>query len=203
MGKIPFTMDWISMMVHDLKPPLSVLQQIVYDGPLEEGDKQLALMQLKILSGRTENLLFCAKRGASSYELSRQWVDLGSVAAEIVESLNCYPEIRASEVELSAEISDDSCDAFVNQDVIRRVIDNLLTNAIRFAHPEQGGRGHVSLTVKPGGLGVEIVVADDGPGIPKEFIDTIFLKFTQLKPVANTCGLGLAFVKMAVDAHGG
>ena len=55
--------------------------------------------------------------------------------------------------------------------------------------------------------GVRFTVADDGPGIPREYHELIFRKFetgrTRAAPRVRSSGLGLAFCKLAVDAHGG
>jgi signal transduction histidine kinase len=87
--------------------------------------------------------------------------------------------------------------------VLRRVLDNLLSNAIE--HSPQGGV--VRVAVAPCEEGIEISVSDQGSGVPPEHREKIFEKFQRLEsrksvPGANR-GLGLTFCRLAVEAHGG
>lgn len=79
----------------------------------------------------------------------------------------------------------------------------LLDNAIKFTLP--GGR--IAISAEPKGEEVLISLADTGPGIPKDRQARIFEKFEQVRgPRAGRpvgVGLGLAFCKLAVEAHGG
>ncbi|UCH78275.1 MAG: PAS domain S-box protein [Candidatus Coatesbacteria bacterium] len=89
---------------------------------------------------------------------------------------------------------------------VRRVLANLLNNALRFI-PAKEGRVMVTLK-KEGARGFAVVrITDNGPGIPKEFQDIVFEKFRQVelrdKGLKKGTGLGLTFCKMAVEAHGG
>jgi signal transduction histidine kinase len=90
-------------------------------------------------------------------------------------------------------------------DLIRRVVENLLDNAIRYT--PSGGR--VSLALVDLGEALCVSVADGGPGIPEEERARIFEKYAQLERKDDKAqkrfgrGIGLSFVKMVVDAHGG
>jgi signal transduction histidine kinase len=85
--------------------------------------------------------------------------------------------------------------------MIRRVLTNLIENATKYA--ADGGQVTVRLRKSPGY--VHMVVADDGPGIDPEMRQQIFDKFSRLKyeDVPHGVGLGLAFCKLAVEAHEG
>jgi signal transduction histidine kinase len=88
-------------------------------------------------------------------------------------------------------------------DVICRVIQNLLSNAIK--HTPAGGRIEASIAAAGGRVRVE--VADEGAGVPPEARATLFEKFGAPRARADqkyhSAGLGLAFCKLAVEAHGG
>jgi signal transduction histidine kinase len=91
-----------------------------------------------------------------------------------------------------------SCDA----DVIRRVLENLISNAIKFTKPD----GTIRVTVQPDETDVTISVSDDGPGIPPDQHKHIFEKFGQTDSGAkqqHSTGIGLAFCRLAVEAHQG
>jgi two-component system sensor histidine kinase/response regulator len=94
-------------------------------------------------------------------------------------------------------------DIYGDRSVLTRVLDNLLVNAM--THSPSGGVIVVSCESRP--EGVEIVVTDQGAGIPEEFRDKVFEKFARLElkgqGVNANRGLGLTFSRLAVEAHGG
>jgi signal transduction histidine kinase len=87
--------------------------------------------------------------------------------------------------------------------LLSRVLQNLLSNALRFT-PRNG---HVRIALEAAGDGVRVSMTDEGPGVPEELRDRIFEKFVAVTPEAQkqgySTGLGLAFCRMAVEAHGG
>ena len=89
-------------------------------------------------------------------------------------------------------------------ELIKRVIFNLVGNAVKFA-PCVGGRVKVRTSLEGGAF--RVMVQDNGPGIPGEYQHKIFEKFAMLEIRKDnkipTTGLGLAFCKMVLDAHGG
>jgi two-component system OmpR family sensor kinase len=87
-----------------------------------------------------------------------------------------------------------------NLPAVRRVIGNLLDNALKFA-------GHARVTLKPCGDMVATIVADDGPGVPADMQEAIFEPFRRLEPSRNRktggVGLGLAIARNLARGHGG
>jgi two-component system sensor histidine kinase/response regulator len=89
-------------------------------------------------------------------------------------------------------------------DLLRRVLENLVDNAIRHAPPQSA----IRLSTSAGDGATLIRVADQGRGVPAEQRDKVFEAFAQGSAEAalsfrTTRGLGLAFCKIAVEAHGG
>jgi len=80
---------------------------------------------------------------------------------------------------------------------LEQVLDNLLANAIEAL----GGGGHVGVTVRGTEAGMELVVADDGPGMSAEERSRAFLRFSTASQ--NGTGLGLAIVHRLVTSNGG
>src|SRR3974377_1040458 len=85
-----------------------------------------------------------------------------------------------------------------------RVITNLLDNAISFS-PE---RGVVTVSARRAGKDVEIIVDDDGPGMPSDKLEEIFKRFYSDRPqtdrtVGKNSGLGLSISREIVHAYGG
>jgi signal transduction histidine kinase len=91
-----------------------------------------------------------------------------------------------------------------DHDIIFRVLQNLLANAIKFT-PRKGGL--IRLAIEPSQDRVRVSFQDNGPGIAPEYRQKIFEKFGQVELRAsrqiNSTGLGLTFSKLAVEAHGG
>ncbi len=91
----------------------------------------------------------------------------------------------------------------VDTDMIKRVIINLLENAIKFTPNE----GVITTGAKRKGNWVHVSIEDNGPGIPDEDRERIFEKFHQGRASgagsAKGLGIGLAFCKLAVEGHGG
>jgi two-component system phosphate regulon sensor histidine kinase PhoR len=94
--------------------------------------------------------------------------------------------------------------ALADNDRMRQVISNLLDNAIKYGRA--GGKATVEGRVLPNGR-IEIMVVDDGPGIPNESQERIFERFYRVDKARSReqggTGLGLAIVKHVVQAHGG
>lgn len=87
-------------------------------------------------------------------------------------------------------------------DSLLRALRNLLRNAVEAVQARHGeSGGSIELAARPAGDAIEIVVADDGRGIPEDALDRIFEADYTLK--AGGTGLGLAVVRQAVAAHGG
>ena len=102
---------------------------------------------------------------------------------------------------VTTHISEDLPIVMVDIDMIKRVLINLLENAIKFTPPE--GRIRVGASVEDGF--VQLWVDDTGPGIPPEKQSHIFDKFTRLREKGGPAGfgLGLAYCRLAVEGHGG
>jgi signal transduction histidine kinase len=103
--------------------------------------------------------------------------------------------------ELKSNLSDKLPPVWVDVDMIRRVLINLMENASKFTAPE----GAIELGGKQEGDWVQFWVQDNGSGIPGDQLEHVFEKYTRLKRQDNASGLGvgLAFCRLAVNGHGG
>jgi len=103
--------------------------------------------------------------------------------------------------ELTVDIPQDLPRLEVDQDMITRVLTNLIDNAAKFT---QTG-GEIALTVQQRGDSLAFTVSDNGPGISPDAQNRVFERFTRLESTRKTkgTGLGLPFCKLAVEAHGG
>jgi signal transduction histidine kinase len=121
--------------------------------------------------------------------------DLGVLAREADKVAR--PESSALKVDV--EVIGGPVTAECDPDIIRRVLVNLLDNAIKFS-PEDGT---VRVRVEREGERVRVSVDDEGSGIPQEYHARIFERFGQVDARKYSTGLGLTFCKLAVEAHSG
>jgi signal transduction histidine kinase len=116
--------------------------------------------------------------------------------------MDCFAQLelwaRGSQVELVADVHVKTieCDPILTT----RVIVNLLSNALKFSPPRT--QIHVSVGHGPHGT-ARFSVTDQGPGIPAEYLQSIFEPFGQVKGTKGGTGLGLAFCRLAVNVQGG
>lgn len=194
------------MIVHDLRSPLagvrldlqSAGRKIEPDSPLREKlhrslDGTSALLEL------INCLLDVDKSENGKLELSREAVSLRAVIDGAIESLGGLTDGRR----LRVETPDPAPAPVMDAALVRRVVANLLANALKFTPPS----GEIRIGVGLENGAAVVSVADDGPGIPPEYHAKIFEKFGQAELRGESknfsTGLGLAFCKMAVEAHGG
>ncbi|MBX3228775.1 MAG: GAF domain-containing sensor histidine kinase [Labilithrix sp.] len=125
------------------------------------------------------------------------------VLADLLDSVRAGAAARATEQggTLALDVADDAGTASLDADLVRRVLDNLADNALKYAPG-----GTVTLGARADAAGVRVTVADDGPGIPAAARAAIFEKYARVdgSPHAERSrGLGLTFCRLAVEAHGG
>jgi len=130
---------------------------------------------------------------------------LGHLGAELTEE-GAEDVIVAHDVQVRWEVPHEDIPVAIDRQMLRRVLVNLVRNAveaIRDARPAKEGeaRGHVVVRAEPKGAGVDLVVEDDGPGVPEGTRDRIFDPYFTTK--AEGTGLGLAIVKKIVVEHNG
>jgi signal transduction histidine kinase len=89
----------------------------------------------------------------------------------------------------------------VDRLLISRVLQNLLDNAIKFTDP--GSSIEVNATFDTESSQIIVSIHDEGPGIPSELEAVLFQKFVTGSSPRRGSGLGLAFCRLAVEAHGG
>jgi two-component system, sensor histidine kinase and response regulator len=202
--------DLMKMIVHDLKSPLTSVigaMEMLIDGdfgPLTEYQrKALADTEARAqdLLGLIEDLLEVAR-----LEESRLALNLAPLApTALLNDVAREWEIRVQQerARLVLEVTRDARPVDADQALIKRVFSNLIQNAL--THSARAVT--VTLGARTDSGGTLFTVADDGVGIPPEYHDIIFRKFEQVKtphiPRVRSSGLGLAFCKLVVEAHGG
>ena len=189
---------------HDIRTPLTRLRADV-EVALQEGDPETCRASLERVLAEVEgmhtivnSLLALGQAEAGGMRLKAKVVDLSALLAELGELYG--PSAEDNGLELESRVA---ADLLVHGDrqLLAQALSNLLDNAIKYV--PAGGR--VLLTAARRGKQVEIVVEDNGPGIPAEMREKIFERFTRLDPSRTLAGsgLGLALVKAFVELNQG
>lgn len=124
--------------------------------------------------------------------------------APIVEDVARDFQIIASQKHIDVQVvQNDAAEVSGNAEFIRRMLSNLLSNAIRYTDPD----GHIQVSSRVSGANLEIAVTDSGIGIPPESLGLVFDRFYRVDKarsrVEGGAGLGLSIVKAVVEAHKG
>lgn len=202
--------DLMKMIVHDLKTPLtSVLatMEMLIDGDFgdltEEQRKMLgdAEGQAEDLLGLIGDLLELARFEEATMTLELQPIAPAALLNEIVNEWSI--RFQQEGATASVDVADDAPVFEADKGLLKRVLGNLVQNAL--THSSNAIR--LQLSARRNDDGILFTVADNGPGIPPEYHEVIFRKFERVKnpnmPRTRSSGLGLAFCKLVVDAHGG
>jgi signal transduction histidine kinase len=196
-----------AFVVHDLKNPVNSMdlnaQLLLRDkdlSPRARDSVQRIREEARALLRLVLDLLDISKSEEGQLVARREPLDLDDLMRQVQEEH--ANDAGSAGVSLKRVVAAPS--VLGDADLLRRVIENLVENAIR--HAPEGGE--VLLRSTPVEGAVEIHVADAGPGVAPELRERIFERFAQLdfgdRIVSRSGrGLGLAFCKLAVEAHGG
>jgi signal transduction histidine kinase/nitroreductase len=199
--------DLTHMIVHDLRTPLTTiignlqtLEDADCDRELTREFVPVALEEGQTLLGMVNDLLDISKLEAGLMVLEITQFLVAEVVEAALGSVRGLAEQKS--LELSAEIAPPNLRLRADEDKIRRVLTNMLGNAVKYTR-----EGSVRVQARGEDGGVLISVTDTGEGIPEADRERIFEKFSQVEARSAghmmSTGLGLAFVKLAIEAHGG
>lgn len=202
--------ELISMVVHDLKMPLSTILPsldclLAGDlGPLSTD--QTHFIQMARRSGQEmltliENLLDVARMEDGKLALHKEPFSPGDWARGVLAGFE--PLAASGQKQLRLVVAKEIAPVEGDEALLARVLGNLVSNALRHTAP---GTGEVVVTLYREGPYLAVQVRDNGEGIPPEDQQRIFEKFVQgnkRMPARPGAGLGLTFCKMAIEAHAG
>jgi NtrC-family two-component system sensor histidine kinase KinB len=199
--------DLMSMIVHDLRSPLgNIMSSLDILRSTLPGDDEMLNSLLSVagraaarLSRLVDSLLDLRRLESGEVKLNRVAVNAVALLNEAVEQVQPTAEAKGIQLVITVPVTPPIVPLDV--DLIRRVMINLLDNAVKFT-PRAGT---ITTRLKTGPQQLTVSVGDTGPGIPAGEHQRIFDKFTrvQREATAQGLGLGLAFCKLAVEAHGG
>jgi two-component system, NtrC family, sensor histidine kinase KinB len=199
--------DLNAMVYHDLRGPLGSINAVIHklgetlrghENPLVLKILQLGLRSTQQLSRLVDSLLDIQRLEEGKSILNSQTSEVHLLLTDALQLV--LPLAADAKISIDLDIVKMPL-AHLDTDMITRVVINLLENAIKYT-PE-GGKIVLSATMR--GHEMLISIGDNGPGIPNEMRLRIFDKFSRVKykNAPKGVGLGLAFCRLAVEAHGG
>lgn len=200
--------DLISMIYHDLRSPLgNVVSSLDVLESMLPRDSEPALVSLLNIAVRsteriqrlTNSLLDINRLEAGQPVGNRQLIAPATLVDEAVEA--ALPIAQNKNLHLTSSLPKNLPQVDVDPDMIKRVLLNLVENAVKFTPPG----GNICVGAKKDGEWVNLWVQDSGIGVSETDKERIFEKYTSLqrKEGPKGIGLGLAYCRLAVEGHGG
>jgi signal transduction histidine kinase len=202
--------DLMKMIVHDLKTPLTSIiatLEMLADGDLgpvgvsQQGALRDTENKAQELLRLIEDLLEVARIEETSIALDFEPISPAALVHEIMNdwSLRLQQEHAVTRIDVPPETPT----ILADRALLKRVFGNLIQNSL--VHSSTAVE--LRVLARPDPRGVLFTVADNGPGIPPQYHEVIFHKFERVKtpnvPRVRSSGLGLAFCRLVVEAHGG
>jgi PAS domain S-box-containing protein len=202
------THEFIAMLAHELRNPLAPIRNAValmerkgLGDPVLESMRQTIDRQSLLLTRIVDELLDVNRIARGQFSIERQPVDLCEVLKRALETSRPLVEQRHQTLEV--RIPETSLPMTGDPMRLTQVFLNLLNNAAKYTHI--GGNLALQVEVDSGFYSVR--VTDNGKGIPRESLETVFELFMQLDPEScgtqGGLGVGLALVRRIVELHGG
>ena len=201
-----------NMIIHDLRSPLTAIissLNMLQDITVIQGeDAEIATEVIEVAQNSTQSMLSLVESllDVAKLEQNAAFIECDSFSLpETVDSASAtvLGLAMGADIDVQTQIPDDFPLLCIDHEKIRRVLINLLDNALR--HTPLGGK--ITISAELINDWAVVRVTDTGPGIPPEVRTRIFDKFAQTEHKAlrghQGTGLGLTFCKMAVEAHGG
>lgn len=199
--------DLMSMLFHDMKAPLTALKEVL---KLLAADKlspterkrclDLAGLDMEQLWRRVSNMLDLGRMEGGLMPLRSRPVRLAELAGEVLAGLEGVAALHEVRFQLEAR---QDLEVVTDEDLVERILVNLLFNALRFSAPENGGGGKTLLRLDGDGRFALLEVRDAGPGVDEAMAPKLFQRYAHGQGNKGSTGLGLYFCQRAAWLLGG
>jgi PAS domain S-box-containing protein len=200
--------DLTHAMIHDLRNPLAIITlslDLLKTQLITTLDKE-QLITLESAEQSTQQIVSLIKSildinrlESGKMPVKREKVLLQKIATDALKTQILVA--RKKRVLLQETIASNILPVMIDEELMKRVFQNLLDNAVKFS--VDGGVVKIHAAYNPGGQEIIISVSDTGPGIDASVKNRMFEKFVTGSMKGSGSGLGLAFCRLVVDAHGG
>lgn len=196
---------FLANMSHELRTPLHGILSYAKLGEDKSKDKPKDYFHKIHVSGERllhllDDLLDLSKLSSHKIVLEKHSVDLYEIAQSMAEE--CQALLEDKKLHFTLEKPNIPTTTMADIMRIEQVVRNLLSNAIKFTHEGK----HISINFAEKGNNIQLSVSDEGVGIPKKELETIFDEFIQSSQTntgAGGTGLGLAICRQIIEQHDG
>jgi two-component system NtrC family sensor kinase len=193
----------IAGVAHELNNPLAVVmgfaEVIAQKHGLDEKTRN-QMRQILHESERATKIVRDLLAFARPNEPQKTLVDINRLVASVIETQEAI--LRQAGIRLEAKLAADLPKTMADHNQIEQVLVNLISNAV-YVLSAREKPGVLTIRTEENGYYIHIVVADNGPGIPKDIVGQIFDPFFTTKPLGKGTGLGLTISNTIVQEHRG
>ena len=203
--------DLVNLIVHDMRSPLNIIighGEMLLNAPglpdalTRRVDK--INEQAEKLNKFIDEMLIIARMEQGRIYLNRNAANVNQIVVSVISEHNVIAEARS--LKLVLDLPPLICYAQVDERLIARVLDNLLSNALKFSPPSSTVIVRMTLVEHDELPFIHVQVIDQGPGVSDDYKIDIFDKFkvVELKKIGvSQVGLGLFFCRLVIEAHQG
>ncbi|WP_028563600.1 cell wall metabolism sensor histidine kinase WalK [Paenibacillus pinihumi] len=202
--------EFVANVSHELRTPLTTIKsyaEALEDGALQEkelGERFVGVIRTEVerMIRLVTDLLHLSRLDSSQAPLRRQETDIAEMLEEVADRFSF--QLRQKAIIADVRIADEITPVWLDRDQIDQVLDNLVSNAIKYTVDG----GHIELSAwMTGADSISISVKDTGIGIPKKDLSRIFDRFYRVDKARSRnmggTGLGLSIAREIIKAHGG
>lgn len=200
--------EFVSNVSHELRTPLTTMRS--YLDALAEGawkNEEIAPNFLRVTQNETErmirlvnDLLKLSRMDSNEYELEKDWVEFKHFFNAIIDR---FEFSKSQNVQFRRIFPETDLLIEIDTDKLTQVLDNIISNALKYS--PDGGNVRFGVTVIA--EKIQVMISDDGMGIPQKNVNRIFDRFYRADRARSRAmggtGLGLAIAKEMIGAHGG
>jgi signal transduction histidine kinase len=178
-----------------------ILQEIGPSDPQLVRNRETILRQARRLASLVDDLLDVGRIREGKLRIERRRVELNAVLQQAAET--CAPAIERRRHALHVHPAARPIYVEADEGRLVQVVCNLLSNAAKYMR--EGGRIDLAASEEPGAA--MVAVSDEGVGIPREMLASVFQRYVQIETSGHRAdgglGIGLSLVKALVEQHGG
>lgn len=200
--------NMIADVAHELRTPLAAMQgtlEGIQDGlmPFDREQVDSLLAETTLLTRMVGDLRLLSLADAGELVLEKRMTSPGSLFESIVERARSLAQVKG--ISLNLSLQPDLPSIWVDPDRITQLVNNLITNALRYT--PRNGEIRLNVAHAEGDSSLQISITDTGPGIDASDLPYVFDRFYRAEKSRSRSsggsGLGLAIVRQLVEAHGG
>jgi PAS domain S-box-containing protein len=200
--------EFLATLSHELRTPLTSIlgwSHLLLSASFPRAERVIGLEAIrnsaKTQSQLIEDVLDISRIVTGKMRLEREPADLAAIVDEAVSTIR--PAAEAKRIPLTVTLDRTLGRHFLDPMRVQQIVWNLLTNAIKFSP----NGAPIDVSLRRESSSAVVVISDQGPGIPADFLPLIFERFLQADGSARRghtgLGLGLALVKELTELHGG